>query len=77
MRSRQAPRPVLDWTRLSRGDVVRVMRSDGTTAAGHIDMLALDRSVFWVIQESGRGRVMICFADRPDVVVVRSAEEAG
>jgi len=66
----RAPLSVPDWSRLSRGDAVRVFRRDGTAVSGHIDMLALDRSVFWVIQEGGGGRLMICSADGSDVVVV-------
>jgi hypothetical protein len=62
------PAAVPDWSKLSRGD--------GSTAAGLIDMLALDRSVLWVIQDGGRGRVMICSADRPRVIVVTPAEKA-
>jgi len=67
---------VPDWSKLSRGDVVRVFRRDGGAVAGVIDMVALDRSVLWVIQDDGRGRVMICSADRPRVVVVAPAESA-
>ncbi|WP_410556465.1 hypothetical protein [Arthrobacter globiformis] len=44
---------------------------DGRIISGQIDMIAVDRSVFWVIQSAGRGRVMICSSDRP--VVVRAA----
>lgn len=68
------PAAVPDWSKLSRGDAVRVFRRDGSAAAGLIDMLALDRSVLWVIQDGGRGRVMVCSADRPRVVVVVPAE---
>lgn len=64
------PAPVPDWSKLSRGDVVRVFRRDGSSMLGHIDMLALDRSVFWLIQDDGSGRVMVCGADKPHVVVV-------
>lgn len=59
-----------------RGDTVRVLRRDGSTTAGLIDMLALDRSVLWIIQDGGRGRVMICSADHPRVAVVVPAESA-
>ena len=62
--------PVPDWSKLSRGDVVRVFRRDGSSMLGQIDMLALDRSVFWLIQDEGRGRVMVCSADKPHVVAV-------
>jgi hypothetical protein len=77
-RQPRSPQPaaVPDWSKLSRGDVVRVFRRDGSTAAGLIDMLALDRSVLWVIQDGGRGRVMICSADRPRVIVLMPAEKA-
>ncbi|MHC6591317.1 hypothetical protein [Arthrobacter sp. C152] len=55
---------------------MRVFRQDGTIVAGRVDMLALDRSVFWVIQADGRGRVMVCSADKPDVVVLANGEGA-
>lgn len=70
-------RPAPDWSKLSRGDAVRVVRRDGTVAAGLIDMLALDRSVFWVIQEEGRGRVMVCSADAPNVTLLGHGEGFG
>lgn len=64
------PTPVPDWSKLSRGDVVQVFRRDGSSMLGQIDMLALDRSVFWIIQEDGSGRAMVCSADKPHVVAV-------
>lgn len=72
------PQPVAvpDWSKLSRGDIVRVFRRDGSITAGLIDMLALDRSVLWIIQDGGRGRVMICSADNPRVVVAAPTEGA-
>jgi hypothetical protein len=76
-RSSQSPAPVQDWSKLSRGDAVRVVRRDGTTMLGHIDMFALDRSVFWIIQGEGRGRVMVCSADRPLVAVLAGSEISG
>lgn len=63
-------RPLPDWSRLSRGDRVRVTRGDGTSVVGLIDMLALDRSVFWIFQDDGRGRAMVCSADKPQVAVL-------
>ena len=68
------PVPVPDWSKLSRGDVVRVFRRDGSSILGQIDMLALDRSVFWIIQEDGSGRVMVCSADQPRVLPVSRNE---
>ena len=76
-RGSQSPAPVPDWSKLSRGDAVQVFRRDGTTTLGHIDMFALDRSVFWIIQSEGRGRVMVCSADKPLVVVVAGNEISG
>lgn len=70
----QPPAPVPDWSKLSRGDVVRVFRRDGSSMLGHIDMLALDRSVFWIIQDDGSGRVMVCSADKPRVLAVSRHE---
>ncbi|PNI08674.1 hypothetical protein CXX84_08740 [Arthrobacter sp. AFG7.2] len=67
-RSRQLPAPVPDWSKLSRGDLVKVFCRDGGTLLGHIDMIALDRSVFWIIQNDGNGRVLVCGADMPHVV---------
>jgi len=75
-RSPQPAAAVPDWSKLSRGGTVRVFRGDGSTAAGLIDMLALDRTVLWAIQDGGRGRVIICRADRPRVVVVTPAEKS-
>jgi len=65
--------PVPDWSKLSRGDLVHVGRRDGTILSGVIDMVALDRSVFWIIQEGGRGRILVCEADNPRVTVLSAA----
>lgn len=72
--TRLPPSPVPDWSKLSRQDAVRVLLRDGRVIAGRIDMIAADRSVFWVIQSAGRGRVMVCSSDRP--MVVRDASAA-
>ena len=66
--------PVPDWSKLSRDDAVRVLLRDGRIISGRIDMIAVDRSVFWVIQSSGRGRVMVCSSDRPAVVRAATAD---
>ena len=60
--------PVPDWSKLSRGDVVRVFQSDGSALSGRIDMIAMDRSVFWMIQDGGLGRVMVCSLDKARVI---------
>ena len=44
---------------------------------GQVDMLALDRSVFWIIQDDGGGRVMVCSADKPRVLAVSRKEIQG
>jgi len=73
-RADSLPQAIPDWSKLTRGDLVRVARRDGSAITGSIDMLAMDRSVFWVIQEGGRGRVMVCSADKPHVVVLAPSE---
>ena len=72
--SARPPRSIPDWSKLARGDRVRVTRQDGTSTCGLIDMLALDRSIFWIIQEGGRGRVMVCSADKPQVTMLATGD---
>lgn len=71
--ARKDARALPDWSRLSRNDSVKVLRADGSAVSGHIDMMAIDRSVFWMIQEGGLGRIMICSADLPIVIKAGSA----
>ncbi|SDP43351.1 hypothetical protein SAMN04487914_11172 [Arthrobacter sp. ok909] len=61
-------RPVPDWSKLSRNDLVHVRHGNDTPVTGRIDVIAADRSVFWLIQSAGLGRVMICSADHPEVI---------
>ena len=72
LRSRPPVAPVPDWSRLTRDDVVQVLGKDGMATTGRIDMIAVDHSVFWIIQSDGRGRVMICRADQP--LVIKTAQ---
>ncbi|MFE4542721.1 hypothetical protein [Arthrobacter sp. NPDC056727] len=51
--------PVPNWCKLSRSDEVTVCRDRRVMASGRVDMVALDGSVFWIIQEDGKGRAMI------------------
>jgi hypothetical protein len=51
--------PVSNWGKLSRSDEVTVCRDRRKVAAGRVDMVALDGSVFWIIQEDGKGRAMV------------------
>lgn len=55
--------PIPDWSKLSRADEVAVYRQAEAVASGRIDMIAIDRSVFWIIQDHGLGRVMCCQGD--------------
>jgi hypothetical protein len=73
LQSRPPVAPVPNWSRLTRDDVVQVLGKDGTATTGRIDMIAVDRSVFWIIQNDGRGRVMVCSADQP--IVIKTAKE--
>ncbi|TAP41745.1 hypothetical protein EYS21_18395 [Arthrobacter sp. S39] len=65
--SRRSAGPLPDWSKLSRHDSVTVLRPDGSVLSGQIDMIAIDRSVFWIIQDAGLGRTMICSAESPIV----------
>ena len=51
--------PVANWCKLSRRDEVTVCRDRRRVATGRVDMVALDGSVFWIIQADGKGRAMI------------------
>ncbi|GAB2715166.1 hypothetical protein ACX801_09355 [Arthrobacter bambusae] len=48
-----------DWNKLTRADEVAIRRHDGSLSSGRIDMLSMDRKVFWIIQNNGKGRTMI------------------
>lgn len=67
--------PVPDWSRLSRHDDVEVRSSNGTVIAGTIDMIAPNRSVFWMIRSDGAGRTMIYFGDDVSVTKVGQQRE--
>lgn len=62
--------PVLDWTKLAEeNDFHLVHRNGKTLTSGRVDMIALDGSVFWLIQHDGLGRAM--FLPNDDVVIFR------
>lgn len=65
----RVPAPVPDWSKLCRNDQVEVHTAGGETMSGTIDMIAADRSVFWMIRNDGAGRTMLCSGD--DVAVTR------
>jgi very-short-patch-repair endonuclease len=52
-----------NWMKLSRKDEVEIHRHGELVASGRVDMLALDGSVFWVVQNDGRGRAMFLHSD--------------
>ncbi|MCU1566930.1 MAG: hypothetical protein JWQ56_1867 [Pseudarthrobacter sp.] len=64
-----AAAPVPDWSRLCRNDHVEVRTGGGETMSGTIDMIAADRSVFWMIRNDGAGRTMVCSGD--DVAITK------
>ncbi|MFI2565208.1 hypothetical protein [Paenarthrobacter sp. NPDC018779] len=61
-------RPVPNWSKLSRNDRVQVFHRDGRVTSGQIEMISVDRSVFWLIQDDGQGRLMVCRSDKPQVI---------
>lgn len=71
-----APAQVPDWSRLGRGDDIEVLPPRGTAVAGTIDMIAPDRSVFWMIRRDGGGRTMVCSGDDVSVAMVARAKAA-
>ncbi|WP_104046020.1 hypothetical protein [Arthrobacter sp. ZGTC412] len=60
----------MNWTKLARQDDLELVHRNGKTlTSGRVDMLALDGSVFWLIQDNGKGRAM--FLPDDDVMVFR------
>jgi hypothetical protein len=58
--------PILNWCSLLRAEEVLVYRQDRTTIIGRVDMVALDGSVFWIMDD-GNQRTMIHRNDGPKV----------
>lgn len=67
--------PIPNWARLSRADEVAIYRGTEKVGSGRIDMIALDGSVFWIIQNDGMGRTMFCHDD--GLSVFRKADGGG
>lgn len=67
--------PIPNWTKLSRADAVDIYRHGEAIASGSIDMLAMDGSVFWLIQDGGHGRALFLHSD--GVNVFRRARKPG
>lgn len=55
--------PVSHWPDLSKGDCVQVFQGPRTVASGAVDMVALDGSVLWLIQDRGLGRTLLLRTD--------------
>jgi hypothetical protein len=61
---------VLNWTKIARQDDVELLHRNGKTlTTGRVDMVALDGSVFWLIQDNGKDRTMVLPDD--DVMVFK------
>ena len=68
-----ATAPIPDWSKLCRNDHVEVRTAGGAVISGTIDMIAADRSVFWMIRNDGAGRTMLCSVD--GVTVIKVAQD--
>jgi hypothetical protein len=69
----QGPAAIPDWSKLGKEDTVEVSTAGGSVMAGTIDMIAPDRSVFWLIRHDGGGRTMVCCGDGVSVVKVHDS----
>ena len=69
-KGRTEPAALPDWSKLSRHDHVQVRSARGTVISGTIDMIAANRSVFWLIRNVGTGRTMVCYGDAVSVTKV-------
>ncbi|WP_458780710.1 hypothetical protein [Arthrobacter sp. D3-16] len=49
---------------------MEVRTAGGAVMSGTIDMIAADRSVFWIIRTDGAGRTMLCSVDGVTVTKV-------
>ncbi len=52
-----------EWVWLNPNDRVKVQRGNGPIAAGFIDVVAPDASIFWIWLDDGRGRVALHMGD--------------
>ena len=60
-------RPVLNWCNLLRTEEVLIYRQNQTVTTGRVDMVALDGSVFWIMEDDGNHRTMIHRNDGAEV----------
>lgn len=65
--------PVFNWCNLLRAEEVTLHRRNQTVTIGRIDMVAIDGSVFWIIEDNGNSRRMIHRNDGLEVYRGRTA----
>jgi hypothetical protein len=53
-----------NWTVLEPGDKVVLYRGSTRTKSGSVELRSPTGSVFWIVQEGGRGRAMVHKADQ-------------
>lgn len=69
--------PAPDWSQLCRSDHIEVHMPGRAAVSGIIDMIAADRSVFWMIRDDGAGRTMYWGGDDLIVIKIPSESAAG
>lgn len=55
--------PIPNWAQLARADEVTIHHHGEEIASGRIDMLSMDGSVLWLIQDAGCGRALFLYSD--------------
>ncbi|MDQ0144664.1 hypothetical protein [Pseudarthrobacter niigatensis] len=55
--------PVPNWTKLRHGEEVTIRQNGEFVASGHVDMMAIDGSILWLIKNDGHGRALFLHRD--------------
>lgn len=55
------------WVDLNPGDRITIRTSAKLVAAGTVDIVAFDASIFWIWLDEGRGRIAIHEHDETDI----------
>ncbi|WP_144406386.1 hypothetical protein [Arthrobacter sp. SPG23] len=55
--------PTPNWTRLSRKDEIELHKDGKIVASGTVDMMALNGSLLWLLQDGGKGRALFLHDD--------------
>ncbi|MBP1136325.1 hypothetical protein JOE31_002557 [Arthrobacter sp. PvP023] len=55
--------PAPNWTRLSRNDEIELHKDGKIVASGTVDMMALNGSLLWLLQDGGKGRALFLHDD--------------